>query len=94
MRHSSLTLLQFIANRDIFEAREKKAKFYSWQVFCFGEIIAEVPYLLICAVLFWGCWYPTAGLDLHGNAAGPVFLEMVFYEFLYTGMGQFIGGYR
>lgn len=62
-------------------------------MFCFGEIVAEVPYLLLCAVLFWGCWYPTAGLNMHGRAAGPVFLQMVFYEFLYTGMGQFIGEY-
>lgn len=85
---------QFIANRDIFEAREKKAKFYSWQVFCFGEIAAEFPYLLICAFLFWCCWYPATGLSLEGNIAGPVFLCMCFYEFLYTGLGQFIGECR
>lgn len=48
---------KFIANRDIFEAREKKAKFYSWQAFCFGEIVAEVPYLLVCALLYFAPWY-------------------------------------
>ena len=48
---------KFIANRDVFEAREKKAKFYSWQAFCFGEIVAEVPYLLVCAFLYFICWY-------------------------------------
>lgn len=47
---------KFIANRDIFEKREKKAKFYSWWVFCTGEIVAELPWLVICAVLFWCCW--------------------------------------
>jgi hypothetical protein len=31
---------------------------------------------------------------MHGRAAGPVFLQMIFYEFLYTGMGQFIGEYK
>lgn len=48
---------KFIANRDIFEKREKKAKLYSWVVFCVAEIVAELPYLLICAGLFWACWY-------------------------------------
>jgi ABC-type multidrug transport system permease subunit len=62
-------------------------------VFCFGEIIAEVPYLIICAFLFWATWYPTAGLDMSPGAAGPVFLQMTLYEFLYTGMGQFIAAY-
>lgn len=47
---------KFIANRDIFEKREKKAKLYSWVVFCTAEIVAELPYLLICAGLFWACW--------------------------------------
>ena len=48
---------KFIANRDIFEAREKKAKLYSWWAFCFGEIVAEVPYLLVCALLYFAPWY-------------------------------------
>lgn len=55
---------KFIANRDIFEKREKKAKTYSWVVFCIAEIVAELPYLVICAALFWCCWYvffPKAG---------------------------------
>lgn len=84
---------KFIANRDIFETREKKAKLYSWQVFCFGEIFAELPYLVICALLYWACWYPTSGMSMAAGAAGPVFLQMVFYEMLYTGMGQFIAAY-
>ena len=32
--------------------------------------------------------YPTAGLDSSPGAAGPVVLTMVFYEMLYTGMGE------
>lgn len=47
---------KFIANRDVFEAREKKGKIYSWWAFCFGEIVAETPYLLACAFLYWAPW--------------------------------------
>lgn len=41
----------FIARRDIFEAREKKAKMYSWIAFTFGLVVSEFPYLVICSIL-------------------------------------------
>jgi len=84
---------KFIANRDIFEAREKKAKIYSWQAFVAGEIIAEVPYLLVCAFLYFVCWYPVVGFSWAPGVAGPVYLQMTLYEFLYTGIGQFVAAY-
>ncbi|WRT63330.1 uncharacterized protein IL334_000235 [Kwoniella shivajii] len=84
---------KFIANRDIFEAREKKAKLYSWQAFCFGEIVAEVPYLLVCALLYFAPWYPVVGFSFKPSVAGPVYLQMTLYEFLYTGIGQFVAAY-
>ena len=69
-------------------AREKKAKIYSWQAFVFGEIVAEIPYLLLCAFLYWVCWYPVVGFSFAPNVAGPVYLQMTLYEFLYTGIGE------
>ncbi|WWC85443.1 uncharacterized protein L201_000306 [Kwoniella dendrophila CBS 6074] len=84
---------KFIANRDIFEAREKKAKLYSWQAFCFGEIVAEIPYLLVCALLYFAPWYPVVGFSFKPSIAGPVYLQMTLYEFLYTGIGQFVAAY-
>ncbi|WVR04900.1 hypothetical protein IAU60_001912 [Kwoniella sp. DSM 27419] len=84
---------KFIANRDIFEAREKKAKLYSWQAFVFGEIVAEIPYLLVCALLYFAPWYPVVGFSFHPSVAGPVYLQMTLYEFLYTGIGQFVAAY-
>lgn len=105
------TMPKFIANRDIFEKRERKSMLYSWKVFVLGEIIAEWPYLVVCALLYWATWYPTSGFSMAPGAAGPVFLIMVYvvhrvelrdemradhfrlYEFLYTGMAQFIAAY-
>ncbi|WWD20474.1 hypothetical protein CI109_104950 [Kwoniella shandongensis] len=84
---------KFIHNRDIFETREKKAKLYSWHAFCFAEIVAEIPYLLVCALLYFVCWYPVVGFSFKPSVAGPVYLQMTFYEFLYTGIGQFIAAY-
>jgi len=83
----------FLERRDIFEAREKKSKMYHWASFATALIVSEMPYLIICAVLYFLCWYYTAGLPLDSNKAGAVFFVMLMYEFVYTGIGQAIAAY-
>src|SRR5699024_3490873 len=80
----------FIHRRDIFETREKKSKMYSWVAFVTGLIVSEIPYLIICGVLYFVCWYYTVGFPTASTRAGATFFVMLMYEFLYTGMGQFI----
>ncbi|KAH8704060.1 ABC transporter [Talaromyces proteolyticus] len=83
----------FLEKRDIYDAREKKSKVYSWQAFVTGLIVSELPYLVICAVLFYVCFYYTVGLPSDSSKAGAVFFVMLMYEFVYTGIGQFIAAY-
>lgn len=83
----------FIERRDIYEAREKKSKMYSWIAFVTGLIVSELPYLCVCAVLYFVCWYYTVGFPSDSNKAGAVFFVMLMYEFIYTGIGQFIAAY-
>lgn len=83
----------FIHRRDIFEAREKKAKMYSWVAFVTGLIVSEIPYLVCCAIIYFLCWYYTVGFSATNTQAGATFFVMLMYEFLYTGMGQFIAAY-
>ncbi|KAL1860169.1 hypothetical protein Plec18170_002118 [Paecilomyces lecythidis] len=83
----------FIDRRDVYEAREKKSKMYSWIAFVTGLIISELPYLCICAVLYYICWYYTIGFPVSSSRAGSTFFVMLMYEFLYTGIGQFIAAY-
>lgn len=83
----------FIDRRDIYEAREKKSKMYSWKAFVTGLIVSEIPYLCICAVLYFVCWYYTVGFPNVPSKAGATFFVMLFYEFIYTGIGQFIAAY-
>ncbi|KAJ0423003.1 ABC-2 type transporter-domain-containing protein [Aspergillus carlsbadensis] len=83
----------FIDRRDIYEAREKKSKMYHWAPFVTGLIVSEIPYLLVCAVLYYVCWYFTCGLPTSADHAGSVFFVVVMYEFLYTGIGQMIAAY-
>ncbi|KAG4436662.1 hypothetical protein IFR05_007841 [Cadophora sp. M221] len=83
----------FIEKRDIYDAREKKSKMYSWIAFVTGLIVAELPYLMICGVQFFLCFYYTVGLPGDANKAGAVLFVMLMYEFVYTGIGQFIAAY-
>ncbi|RSL66120.1 hypothetical protein CEP54_003898 [Fusarium duplospermum] len=83
----------FIHRRDIFETREKKSKMYSWIAFVTGLIVSEVPYLVLCAVFYYVCWYYTVGFPDVASRAGSTFFVMLMYEFVYTGIGQFVAAY-
>ncbi|PTU20673.1 hypothetical protein P175DRAFT_0458220 [Aspergillus ochraceoroseus IBT 24754] len=83
----------FIQRRDIYDAREKKSKMYSWIPFVIGLIVSEFPYLCICAVLYFLCWYYCVKLPYDSNKAGATFFQMLIYEFIYTGIGQFVAAY-
>ncbi|KAJ4329856.1 hypothetical protein N0V87_010509 [Didymella glomerata] len=83
----------FIDRRDIYETREKKSKMYHWASFTTGLIISEMPYLIVCAIVYFLCFYYTAGLPASSDKAGAVFFVMLIYQFFYTGLGQFIAAY-
>ncbi|PHH61101.1 hypothetical protein CDD81_763 [Ophiocordyceps australis] len=83
----------FIQRRDIFETREKKSKMYSWIAFVTGLIVSEIPYLCICGVLYFVCWYYTVGFPHSSHRSGATLFVMLMYEFIYTGIGQFIAAY-
>ncbi|OQD80303.1 hypothetical protein PENANT_c037G10701 [Penicillium antarcticum] len=84
----------FIQRRDIYDAREKKSKMYSWVAFVTGLIVSEFPYLCICAVLYFACWYyPVWRLPHDSDRSGAIFFIMLIYELIYTGIGQFIAAY-
>ncbi|RSL53451.1 hypothetical protein CEP53_007758 [Fusarium sp. AF-6] len=83
----------FIERRNLFEARESKSKAYSWIVFVSGLTISETPYLIICGILYFCCWYYTVGFPVAAERAGSTLFVMLMYEFLYTGIGQFIAAY-
>lgn len=83
----------FIERRDIYDAREKKSRIYSWKASVTALIISELPYLILCDVLYFICWYYTVGFSAESWFAGDPFFMVLIYEFFYTGIGQFIAAY-
>ncbi|KAH7271712.1 hypothetical protein B0J15DRAFT_509767 [Fusarium solani] len=51
------------------------------------------PYLVLCAVFYYVCWYYTVGFPDDASRAGSTFFVMLMYEFVYTGIGQFVAAY-
>ncbi|KAF2847107.1 opaque-specific ABC transporter CDR3 [Plenodomus tracheiphilus IPT5] len=83
----------FLERRDIYETREKKSKMYSWVSFVTGLIVSEMPYLILCGVLYYLVFYFASGLPTEASKAGAVLFVFLVYQFIYTGFGQFVAAY-
>ena len=59
----------FEAQRNIFEARERPAKIYSWQAFLVANVTVELCWNTVMAVLMFVCWYYPIGLDHNTEGA-------------------------
>ncbi|KAL4923788.1 putative ABC multidrug transporter [Aspergillus undulatus] len=81
--------MRFIMNRDLWMAREGPSGAYGWVAFCTAQIVSEVPYAIISAVIFFVLYYFTVGLPL-GFAAGYSFLMFFLFFLFATSWGQWI----
>ena len=82
---------QFIIQRSLYEARERPSKVYSWKVFMLSQIIVELPWNSLMAVLMYFCWYYPVGLyrnaiptDAVAERGGLMFLFLLMF-LLFTG---------
>ncbi|TVY82747.1 ZEB2-regulated ABC transporter [Lachnellula suecica] len=52
----------FVTQRSLYEVRERPAKTYSWFAFMVSNIVVELPWNTLAAVLIFFCWYYPIGL--------------------------------
>lgn len=62
----------FVTQRALFEARERQSKTYSWQAFILTNIIVEIPWNALMAVLIFVSWYYPIGLYRNAVEADQV----------------------
>jgi len=83
----------WILNRRIF-IRESSSRIYSPYVFAIGQLIGEIPYSILCAVVYWVLMVYPMGFG-HGSAGvGGTFFQLLvilFMEFFGVSLGQLIG---
>lgn len=73
---------QFVIQRSLYEARERPSKVYSWKVFMLSQIIVELPWNSLMAVIMYFCWYYPVGLYANAIPTGAV-AERGVLTFLY-----------
>ncbi|OJJ45647.1 hypothetical protein ASPZODRAFT_98405 [Penicilliopsis zonata CBS 506.65] len=52
----------FVTQRSLYEVRERPSKAYSWKAFMTANILVELPWNSLMAVLIFVCWYYPIGL--------------------------------
>jgi ABC-type multidrug transport system permease subunit len=60
----------FIAQRNLYEVRERPAKTYSWKVFMLSQMTAEMLWYTVASVFMWALFYYPVGLYKNAEAAG------------------------
>ncbi|UPK97200.1 hypothetical protein LCI18_008135 [Fusarium solani-melongenae] len=60
---------QFVIQRSLYEVRERPSKVYSWKVFMVSQLIVELPWNALMAVIMFFCWYYPVGLYNNASAA-------------------------
>lgn len=51
----------FVAARNLYEARERPSKIFSWKAFMLSILTAEMPFQIVVGTLAFLCWYYPAG---------------------------------
>ncbi|KAI9742589.1 MAG: hypothetical protein M1818_003730 [Claussenomyces sp. TS43310] len=91
---------QFVTQRSLYEVRERPSKTYSWQSFILANIIVELPWNSLMAVLMFFCWYYPIGLyrnaeptdAVHERGALMFLLILSFLLFTSTFTNMIIAG--
>lgn len=76
---------QFILQRTLFETRERPSKAYSWRVFMLSQIIVELTWTSLIAVLMYVSWSLPTGLFLHARgdeAERAILMFLYILQFL------------
>lgn len=72
----------FLIHRSLYEVRERPSRTYSWQVLMLSNMIGEMLWAIVCAVLIYSCWYYPAGLYRNAEPTDSV-AERGILMFLY-----------
>jgi len=90
----------FVTQRSLYEVRERPSKTYSWQAFMISNIVVELPWDGLGALLMFLCWYYPVGLyrnaeptdAVHERGALMFLLLLVFLLFTSTFAHMAIAG--
>ncbi|KAK9429132.1 ABC-2 type transporter-domain-containing protein [Lipomyces doorenjongii] len=90
----------FVTQRSLYEVRERPSKTYSWQTFMAANIVAEIPWQILCALTTYFSWYYPIGLyknaepmhQVHERGALMFLLIVAFFIFTSTFAHMIVAG--
>ncbi|KAI5241291.1 putative ABC multidrug transporter [Aureobasidium subglaciale] len=74
----------FVSQRSLYEVRERPSKAYSWKAFILANIVVEIPYNIVLAVLVFGSYYYAVQGIQTSLQQGMVLLFLIEF-FIYAG---------
>lgn len=81
-------LPHFVSQRELYEARERSSMAYSWQAFMGSNVLVELPWQTLVAVLVFFCFYYPIGLQHnasgHLGERGALFFLLLWSFFIYN----------
>lgn len=83
-------LPHFVAQRSLYEARERPSKTFSWFAFICAQITGEIPWNIICGTAAFFCWYYPIGLYHNAtetntvNSRGATMWFVIVLFYIYT----------
>ena len=63
----------------LWEARELPSRVYGWFAFATANILCEIPYFVVWAVIFFVTWYFPSGFPGDSSTAGYTFFIILLY---------------
>lgn len=78
------TMPSFITQRDLYEARERPSKSYSWTAFMLANILVEIPWTILASIIVFLCMYYPIGMFRNAEATNAVTSRggLMFFLFL------------
>ncbi|KAL5362246.1 ABC-2 type transporter-domain-containing protein [Aspergillus floccosus] len=81
------TMPYFVIQRSLYEVRERPSKVYSWKVFMLSQILVEIPWNTLMAVIMFLCFYYPIGLYQNAEPSHQVTERgALFFLFLWAFM--------
>ncbi|KAJ5538316.1 CDR ABC transporter [Penicillium frequentans] len=74
----------FVAQRSLYEVRERPSKAYSWKAFLIAQVIVEIPYMIITGILIFGCYF-YAVVGIPSSLTQGTVLLLCTQFFIYAG---------
>jgi hypothetical protein len=81
---------KFFTNMALWQAREYPSRIYGWVAFTTAQVVAEVPWAILSAVIYFVIWYYPTGLPTDSSTAGYVFLMTMLFFLFQASWGQWI----